>query len=65
MQTSEDNSLRFWMEVVTATRKAYGHHPPVDPAVGPMWAAIDDWYRIIDAAIAKAVAEGFIYFECG
>jgi hypothetical protein len=64
MQTSEDNSLQFWAEVIKATRKAYGDHPLVDPAVDPMWAGIDDWYRIIDAAMAKAVAEGFTYFTC-
>jgi hypothetical protein len=65
MPASEVESSTFWLEYVGAMRKAYGLHPPVDPAVDPMWVAIDDWYRIIDAAVAKAVAEGFVYFECG
>jgi hypothetical protein len=30
-----------------------------------MWVAIDNWYRIVDTARAKAVAEGFIYFDGG
>jgi hypothetical protein len=54
-----------WLEYVEATHKAHGVHPPVDPAIDPMWVAMDDWFRTIDAATAKAVAEGFIYFTCG
>jgi hypothetical protein len=33
----------------------------VDPAIDPMWVAVDDWYRTIDTATAKAVAEGFTF----
>jgi hypothetical protein len=28
-----------------------------------MWVAIDNWYRLVDTARAKAVAEDFIYFD--
>jgi hypothetical protein len=30
-----------------------------------MWVAIDNWCRMVDTARAKAVAEGFIYFDGG
>jgi hypothetical protein len=64
MSTSGEHSWTFWLEYISAARKAHGIHPPVDPAIDPMWVAIDDWFRTIDAATAKAVAEGFIYFTC-
>jgi hypothetical protein len=63
--TSGLSSYEFWYEYVTVTCNAYGLHPAVDPASDPMWVAIDDWYRTIDTATTKAVAEGFIYLDWG
>jgi hypothetical protein len=54
----------FWVEYVSTARKAYRIQRPVDPNADPMLAAIYDWFRKIDAATAKAVAEGYIYFHC-
>ncbi len=63
MPNSADSSGVFRLEYVSATRKAHGVHPLVDPAIDRMWVAIDDWYRTIDTATAKAVAEGFTHFQ--
>jgi hypothetical protein len=61
---SADSSGAFWPEYVYATRKAHGVQPSVDQSFDPMRVAIDGWYRTIDAATAKAVAEGFTHFKC-
>jgi hypothetical protein len=60
----DDVSMEFWFEYVTLARQCYLQDRPVDMNSDPMLAAMYEWLGKIDAAIEKALANGFVYFDC-
>lgn len=57
------NLLDFWIEYTFAARKSFTVDRLADG--DPLLSAFYDWFRKIDAATARAEAEGFCYFSCG
>ena len=55
--------MEFWIEYIFVARKSFTVGRPADG--DPMLSAFYDWFRKIDAAIARAEADGFCYFRCG
>lgn len=55
--------MEFWLEYTFTARRSFTIGRPADG--DPLLAAFYDWFRKIDAAIARAEAEGFCYFDCG
>lgn len=55
--------MDFWIEYTFSARQSFTVGRPADG--DPLLDAFYDWFRKIDAAIARAEAEGFCYFRCG
>jgi len=55
--------MDFWIEYPFTARKSFLAGRPADD--DPLLGAFYDWFRKIDAAIARAEAEDYCYFQCG
>ena len=53
--------MDFWLDLPFTARKSFLAGRPADG--DPLLTAFYDWFRKIDAATAKAEAEGFCYFS--